>query len=100
LPRDLPNTAFARASNFAPQGGALNDWISDTGIIHVTEPQGAMGPALTTPTNVRLALLPASESEFVPARRRDERSGVPQRSGTPWPPAVGSDDAWWRKVIT
>jgi hypothetical protein len=99
-PRNLPNNAWVKASNFAPPGGQLGDPIGDSGLIRVTEPQSAMGPTLTTPTQVRLALLPASASDFVPARRRDERSGVPQRSGTPWPPAVGSDDAWWRRVIT
>jgi len=99
-PRNLPNNAWVKASNFAPPGGQLGDPIGDSGLIRVTEPQSAMGPTLTTPTQVRLALLPASASDFVPARRRDERSGVPQRSGTAWPPAVGSDDAWWRRVIT
>jgi len=33
--KPLPNTAYTRASNFAPSGGAANAWISDPGLITV-----------------------------------------------------------------
>jgi uncharacterized repeat protein (TIGR01451 family) len=51
-PRDLNNRVWARAANFAPPGGALNAWFSDTGQIHV---QQASAARFTTPTNLRLA---------------------------------------------
>ena len=75
-PRDLNNTAFARASNFAPPGGQLNDWISDTGVIHVSDATGVTGSQLTTPSTLRLAQLPASESMVVPADRRGRKRNV------------------------
>jgi len=42
----LPNTAYARASNFAPSGGAANAWISDPGLITV---QTASASSLFSP---------------------------------------------------
>jgi uncharacterized repeat protein (TIGR01451 family) len=36
-PVTLDNRAYSRAANFAPTGGALNDWIRNSGKIEVTE---------------------------------------------------------------
>jgi uncharacterized repeat protein (TIGR01451 family) len=55
-PRDLNNRVWARAANFAPPpNGALNDWFSDTGQIHVAQAGGA-GARFGTPTNLRVGL--------------------------------------------
>jgi hypothetical protein len=51
-PRTIDNTAFANASNFAPSGGSLGDWISDDGDITVTENGSAF--LFGAPASVRL----------------------------------------------
>jgi len=53
-PRTLDNTAWASASNFAPTGGNLGDWIFDTGKIVVTE-TGSASLDVDRGTTARLA---------------------------------------------
>jgi hypothetical protein len=95
-PRDLNNRVWARASNFAPPpNGALNDWFSDTGQIHVADASGVTGSFLNSPTSVRLAQVQATtvgviiggvvSDEAVATGRRVVLSGARQRSGNPWP---------------
>ncbi len=53
-PKSIVNTARARASNFAPAGGAFNDYISNVGTIIVVE-QTASNTTLA-PSSQHLAM--------------------------------------------
>jgi len=55
-PVDLNNTAYAKASNFAPPpNGTAGAWISNTGKIHVQEPQSASAAPFAAPGREQLA---------------------------------------------
>ncbi|MEN8376050.1 MAG: DUF11 domain-containing protein, partial [Gemmatimonadota bacterium] len=88
-PRDIPNTAWAQASNYAPPpSGSAGDWISDGDTITVTENGTAF---LFRAPSVRLA--EASDLTFgsvaTPAEASADlrvlRPRSNRRIGTPWP---------------
>jgi len=83
-PKTLDNRAWARASNFAPTGGSLNDWFSDTGQIRVADAAGALSPFGGSPLNRQLSWV----GETAEAARRGLTYGAPQRLGEPWPPST------------
>jgi hypothetical protein len=93
-PRDIPNTAWAQASNYAPPpSGAAGDWISDGDTITVTENGTAF--LFGAPT-VRLAEASAFDGTFGSVATPAEASAVlrilpslPEgQTGTPWPASV------------
>ena len=86
-PRNLDNRAWARASNFAPTGGNLNDWFSDTGQIHVADAAGALSPFGGSPLNRQLSWV----SETAEAARRGLTYGAPRHMGPPWPPSTAAE---------
>jgi uncharacterized repeat protein (TIGR01451 family) len=96
-PKNLDNRAWARASNFAPAGGNLNDWFSDTGQIHVSDASGTTGFLLDSPASRRLALVPAVSGvatgnvvgdQTVAVSQRGATFGARQPVGAPWPPSA------------
>ena len=79
-PVPLPNTAYARASNFVPQGGAANDWISDGGLITVQVAQSAS--SLVAPSRQHLAMDDAAGSATgLLASAGDKAIWIPTRRG-------------------
>ena len=94
-PRDIPNTAWAQASNYAPPpSGSAGDWISDGDTITVTE--NGVASLFAAPT-VRLAQASASDGTFgsvaTPAEASADLRVLPSRpngqTGAPWPVNVG-----------
>jgi uncharacterized repeat protein (TIGR01451 family) len=51
--KELKNKAQARASNFAPTGGSLNDWFSDSGWVLITDEPPPPPPAFLTQSTVQ-----------------------------------------------
>jgi hypothetical protein len=71
-PRTIDNTAWANASNFAPAGGQLGDFISDDGDITVMENGSAF--LFRAPTSVRLAGIDATNQSSGMVRSPAETS--------------------------
>jgi hypothetical protein len=99
-PKDLLNTAFARASNFAPVGGQLNDWISDDGKITVSDASNTSGFLFSSParlvaqfqaTTGGVAIDTVVGDEALVTGRRGLLSEARQYRGTPWPSHVESE---------
>jgi hypothetical protein len=87
-PRTIPNRAKAKASNFAPAGGNLGDWIVDAGSITVTETALLFGAPAFRLAGSDVGSLNASSVFGVAessAEFRLQSMSLDGSAGAPWP---------------